>query len=187
MLLILGIPRTPRRSTPCKPAGGNSQATERVINVVDDDGHEDEAVPPKDDENARLFPEFVDKYSKKAMGEDPAGPTQFDLTGEEERQENADMLVPDDEKDGEEDLPQVEWDRVDLVLAVGMTFKTMEDCRIAVTSFCIRYQKDFTIEKSEPRRLTVHCPYERCRWRLNAVGMRKKSLIPVLYILYFNN
>lgn len=38
------------------------------------------------------------------------------------------------------------------------------------------------VDKSEPRRLTVHCPYERCRWRLCASHMRKSKMIQLLYI-----
>ena len=69
----------------------------------------------------------------------------------------------------------IEWNREDPQLTVGTIFESMVDCRNAVTTYCILTENDYVIDKSEPKRFSIHCPYERCRWRLHASRMRKPS------------
>jgi hypothetical protein len=110
--------------------------------------------------------------------EEPSHPARFDDTDDEETEENNDSIIAD-EYDGE-DMPTLEWNREDPQLTPGTVFQSMVDCRNVVTTYCILSQNDFVIDKSEPTRFTVHCPYERCRWRLHASTMRKSKLIQVL-------
>jgi hypothetical protein len=151
-----------------------------AVGVVDD-AQPDEVVPRNDDKDERMYPELVDEFSKQAMEdeyqEEPSSLTRFDDTDDEEKEENADMLVPE-EYDGE-DMPTIEWDRNDPKLTPGTIFESMMDCWNALTTYCILTQNDFVIDKSEPRRLTIHCPYERWRWRLHASRMRTSKYIQV--------
>ena len=87
------------------------------------------------------------------------------------------MMVPDEYAG--EDMPTIAWDRNDPKLTQGTILELMMDCRNALTTYCILSQNDFVIDKSEPRRLTVHHPYERCRWGLYASRMRRSKFIQV--------
>jgi hypothetical protein len=128
-----------------------------------------------------MYPELVDEFSKHAMQdeypEEPTGPARFDDTNDEKKDKNANMLVLDEYAG--EDMPTIEWDRNDPKLPPGAIFESMMDYRNALTTYCILTQNDFVIDKSEPRRLTIHCPYERCRWRLHASRMRTSKYIHV--------
>ena len=117
-----------------------------------------------------MYPELVDEFRKQAMEdeyqEEPSSLARFDDTDDEEKEENADMLVPDEY--ARKDMPKIEWDRNNPRLTPGTAFELMMDYRNALTTYYILTQNDIVIDKSEPRRLTVHCPDERCRWRLHA-------------------
>lgn len=181
-------PRTPCRSRPSKPTGSESQNT--TVVDVEDDAEPDEAVPRLDDEDELMYPELVDKFSQQAMEdeytEDPSFTARFDDTDDEEKEENIESFIGD-EYDGE-DMPAIEWDRENPQLTPGTIFQSMVDCRNALTTYCILSENDFVIDKSEPNRFSVHCPYERCRWRLHASRMRKSKLIQVLpLIVYFRS
>jgi hypothetical protein len=85
----------------------------------------------------------------------------FDDTDDEEKEENNNSLVAAD-YDGE-NMPAVEWDREDPKLTPSIVFESMRDCHNALTTYCILTSNDFVIVKSETRRFTVTCSYERCR------------------------
>ena len=89
--------------------------------------------------------------------EEPSSRARFDDTDDEEREENIDSLVLQ-EYDGE-DMPTIEWNRENPELTPGTVFESMVDCRNAVTTYCILIENSYEVDRSEPRRFTVHCPY----------------------------
>ncbi|KAE8805608.1 hypothetical protein D1007_18275 [Hordeum vulgare] len=143
------------------------------------DAEPDKEVPRHDDEDEILFPELVDRVSQQAVedeyAEEPSSRARFDDTDDEEREENIDSLVLQ-EYDGEY-MPTIEWNRENPDLTPGTVFKSMVDCRNAVTTYCIVTENSYEVDRSQPGRFTVHCPYDRCRWRLQASTMRKSKLI----------
>ena len=190
-------PRTPCRSRPSKPSGSESHNMSAAANSatsplpsapdVEVDAEPDEEVPRHDDEDEILFPELVDRVSQQAVedeyAEEPSSRARFDDTDDEEREENIDSLVLQ-EYDGE-DMPTIEWNRENPDLTPGTVFESMVDCRNAVTTYCILTENSYEVDRSEPGRFTVHCPYDRCRWRLHASTMLKSKLIQVLQLNLF--
>ena len=172
-------PCTPRRSKPSMPTGSESQVT--AEDDIDHDAQPDEAVPVDDNEDERMHPNLVDKLSQQAMQDEftegAIGTARFDETDDEEKEENADMLIPDE--DVGVDMQVIEWNREDPKLDKGTTFESMTDCQNALTSYCLKHKYLYEIDKSEPKRLTVHCPYQRCRWRLHASRIRKSKQVQV--------
>jgi hypothetical protein len=160
-----------------------------VVDVEDDAEIEDPS--PQDDEDELMFPELVDRYSKQAMEdqymEDIAQGARFDDTDDEEKDENNDSLILANYEG--DDLPTIEWNREDPQLAEGIVFQTMMDCRNAITIYCILTKNDYEVIKSEPGRLTVKCPYKRCKWRLHASTMLRSTVVQVLHqpVLYFRS
>ncbi|KAE8801410.1 hypothetical protein D1007_23003 [Hordeum vulgare] len=104
-------------------------------------------------------------------------PARFHDTNDEERQENIDNLVLE-EYDGE-DRTTIDLDREDPQLPVGTIFQSMVDCHNAVTTYCTLTENTYVIDNVEPTRFTVHCPYDRCRWRLHASGMLRSKFIQI--------
>ncbi|XP_073360369.1 uncharacterized protein [Aegilops tauschii subsp. strangulata] len=148
---------------------------------VEVDAEPDEEVPRHDDDDEILFPKLVDRVSQHAVvdeyAEEPSSRARFDDTDNKEREENIDCLVLQ-EYDGE-DMPTIEWNRENPDLTPGTVFESMVDCRNAVTTYCILTENYYEVDRSEPGRFTVHCPYDRCRWRLHASSMRKSKLIQI--------
>nr|XP_020149468.2 uncharacterized protein LOC109734680 [Aegilops tauschii subsp. strangulata] len=185
------VPRVPRRSRPSKPSGSESHNMSAAANLatsplpsvpdVEVDAEPDEEVPQHDDGDEILFPELVDRVSQHAVedeyAEEPSSHARFDDTDDEEREENTDPLVLQ-EYDGE-DMPTIEGNRENSDLTPGTVFESMVDCRNAVTTYCILTENSYEVDRSEPGRFTVHCPYDRCRWRLHASTMRKSKLIQI--------
>jgi hypothetical protein len=132
---------------------------------------EDDVLNAHEDE--RMFPEFVENVH--AHGYDMLA--QFEDTDGEEREENLTMGVPDDVED--EDSLIVDWDRENPSLEEGNTFPTMRDCRNALATYCIKGEYDFIIDKSLPKRYTMHCWFERCKWRMHASTMRNSTIVRV--------
>ena len=190
-------PRTPCRSRPSKPSGSESHNMSAAANSatsplpsapdVEVDAEPDEEVPRHDDEDEILFPELVDRVSQQVVedqyAEEPSSRVRFDDTNDEEREENIDSLVLQ-EYDGE-DMPTIEWNRENPDLTPGTVFESMVDCRNAVTTYCILTENSYEVDRSEPGRFTVHCPYDRCRCRLHASTMLKSKLIQVLQLNLF--
>ncbi|KAE8788606.1 hypothetical protein D1007_37314 [Hordeum vulgare] len=109
--------------------------------------------------------------------EEPRSRARFDYTDDEEREENIASLVLQ-EYDGEH-MPTIEWNRDNPQLTPGTVFKPMVECRNEVTTYCILSENSYEVDRSEPGRFTVHCPYDRCRWRLHASTMLKSKLIQI--------
>ena len=121
-------------------------------------------VLPDDDE--RLYPEFVGNLP------------QFEETDEEEEEENNDMAVNGDDEDVD-DLPMIEYDKENPSLEEGSVFPSMVALRNALATYCLKNEYDYEIDKSEPKRLTVHCVFQRCQWRLHASPIRNSRIIQV--------
>ena len=184
-------PGTPCRSRPSRVSGSASNnmsgATSSAASPmaaaadVEQDAEPDDEVPRADDEDERMYPDLVDTVSQQAMDdeyqEEAINGARFNDTDDEERGENMDSLVID-EYDGD-DMPAIEWNREDPQLTVGTVFQSMVDCRNAVTTYCIISENTYVVDRSEPTRFTVHCPYPRCRWRLHASVMLRSNLIQV--------
>jgi hypothetical protein len=134
-----------------------------------------EVVHPADDE--RLYLGFVERWDMVETEGDDGMPAQFDETKEEENEENINMGVDENEED--DGRPVIQYDRDNPSLIEGNIFPSMTDCRNALATYCIKGEFDFVIDKSEPNRLTVHCAYQRCKWRMHASLMRNSTVIQV--------
>jgi hypothetical protein len=154
-----------------QPSSSQSN-TSRLIAVVVEDGAPDEFVSCDNDE--RLYPDLIGRSN---IGPSDEILAQFDETDDEQKEENNDMGVGRHVDD--HDLPMIQYDRDNSSLNEGSLFPSMVDCRNALATYCIKGEYDFVIDKSEPNRLTVHCAYRRCRWRMHASPLRNSTLIQV--------
>ena len=131
---------------------------------------------PDDDE--RQYPEFVDKWDMLEFEDydgDIVTGAQFEEADEEEEEENIAMGV--DEQGEGDDVPRNDYDRDNLSLKEGSTFASMTEFRNPLATYCIKGEYDYVIDKSEPTRMTVHCAFERCQWRIHA-SSSAASVIP---------
>jgi hypothetical protein len=71
----------------------------------------------------------------------------------------------------------IEYDRDNPSLKEGSIFSS--DCRNVLATYCINDEFDFVIDKSEPNRLTMHCAFQRCKWRMYASPMWNSTVIQV--------
>jgi hypothetical protein len=113
-----------------------------------------EVVHPDDDDDERLYPEFVERWDMVETEGDEGMPAQFDETDEEESEENINMGVDQNEED--EGRSVIEYDRDNPSLTEGSIFSSMTDCRNALATYYIKGEFDFVIDKSEANRLTMH-------------------------------
>jgi hypothetical protein len=164
--------RTPSEHVPSSQPSSSQSNPSRLLDVVVEDGLPDELVSCDNDE--RLYPDLVERSNIQPDDEILA---QFDETDDEEKEENNDMGVGQHVDD--QDIPIIEYDRDNPSLAEGSIFPSMVDCRNALATYCIKGEYDFVTKKSEPNRLTVHCAYKRCRWRMHASPMRNSTVIQV--------
>ena len=171
------VPGTPSEQVPIY--AGPTQSRDSV------DPNIEEGLPddwPTDDEDERLFPQFVTKQKAKKTDDDgdedyiPPPEGMFDEPGEDELEEDQDMGYSEDSDDGR---PDVQYNRDDPSLKEGTIFSSALDCRNALATFSIKTQSEYVVDKSDPTRLTVHCAYKRCRWRMHASLMRNSSLFQV--------
>jgi hypothetical protein len=109
-------------------------------------------------------------------GYDPL-PAQFEETDEEENKENIENGVVDLDQEEDEDRSRIEYGRDNPSLKEASTFPSMTDCCNALATYYIKGEYDFVIDKSEPERLTVHCSFSRCKWRMHASTMRNSIII----------
>jgi hypothetical protein len=135
-----------------------------------------EVIHPDDDE--RLYPKLVERWDTTETDRYDDMHAQFDDTDEKENGENINMQVLENQED-EDVRPMIEYDRENPSLKEGSTFSSMTDCRIVLATYCIKGEFDFVIDKSEPKRLTVHCAFQRCKWRMHASPMRNSTVIQV--------
>lgn len=167
-------PGTPSANLPSQPCPEYSKAT---TDPIIEEEFPDEV--PTDDEDERMHPEFVvRKPPNEDDGEDYIPPPQFEETDSDEREEDMDMGYSETEDEGR---PDVQYNRDDPSLAEGTIFSDVIDCRNALATFSIKTQSEFIIDKSEPSRLTVHCAYKRCKWRMHASRMRNSTLFQVIH------
>jgi hypothetical protein len=135
---------------------------------------------PTDDEDELMHPEFVigkkPKGKEAAQQDDYIAPPEFDQTDSDEREEENDMGYSES---SDEARPDVHFDRDDPSLAEGTIFSDVVECRNALATYAINTQSEFKIDKSEPGRLTVHCAYRRCKWRMHASFLKNTKLLQV--------
>ena len=95
----------------------------------------------------------------------------------------ADAVVVDEDNealsDVEDDVPPVEWDRENPLMEQGSIYSSMNECRNALVTYCIKAERYFKVDKSDKVRYRVHCPTEGCQWRMHASKMRKSTNIQV--------
>jgi hypothetical protein len=163
---------TPSEHVASSQPSSNQRNTYRLVAVVEEDGAPDEFISCDNDE--MLYPDLVGRSNIEPSDEILA---QFDETDDEEKEENNDMGVGRHIDD--QDLPMIQYDRDNPSLDEGSLFPSMVDYRNALATYCIKDEYDFVIDKSEPNRLTVHCAYMRCRWRMHASPMRNSTVIQV--------
>ena len=61
----------------------------------------------------------------------------------------------------------------------GTVFASMNECRNALVTYCIKVERTFKVDKSDQVRYRVHCPTEGCPWRLLAAKMRNSTNVQV--------
>ena len=130
--------------------------------------------PVKDNDDERLYSEFVEQHDEVNVEQMALVP--FDVTDEEEREENVDMGTGGEE---DEDRPIVVHNINNPTMEEGNIFPSMLDCRNALATYCITNKRCYIVEKSDPTRLRVHCPNRRCKWRMHASVMRNSTVIQV--------
>ena len=79
----------------------------------------------------------------------------------------------------DEDLAAVEWDHLNPHMEEGTVFASMNECRNALVTYCIKVECTFKVDKSDQVRYRVHCPTEGCPWRLLASKMRNSTNVQV--------
>jgi hypothetical protein len=84
-----------------------------------------------------------------------------------------------DENEEDKGRPVIKYDSDNPSVTERSIFPSMTDCRNALATYCIKCEFDFVIDKSEPNRLTVHCAYQRCKWRMHASSMWNSIVIQV--------
>ena len=89
------------------------------------------------------------------------------------------VRVDDDAVGEDEDLAAVEWDPLNPNLEEGTIFASMNECRNALVTYCIKVERTFKVDKSDQVRYRVHCPTEGCPWRLLAAKMRNSTNVQV--------
>ncbi|KAE8819842.1 hypothetical protein D1007_02214 [Hordeum vulgare] len=158
---------------PSKPSGYESRNMSVAANSatsplpstrdLEVDAEPGEEVPRHDEEDEIIFHELLDRVSQHAMEdeypEEPSSRARFDDTYDEEREENIDSLVLQEYDGG--DMPKIEWNMENPQLTPGIVFESMVDYRNAVTIYCILTENSYEVDRNEPGRFTVRCPYDR--------------------------
>jgi len=88
--------------------------------------------PVKDNDDERLYSEFVEQHDEVNVEQMALVP--FDVTDEEEREENVDMGTGGEE---DEDRPIVVHNINNPTMEEGNIFPSMLDCRNALTTYSI--------------------------------------------------
>ena len=78
-----------------------------------------------------------------------------------------------DDENEDEDRPIIHFDKDNPTIDEGTIFTSVEDCRYAVATFAIKAGFEYITEKSDQKRLRVHCRESKvCKWTLHASPMR---------------
>ena len=121
-------PHTPRRSDPLKPTGSGCRAAAATaatmrtgaattVDAENDDVRPDAKVPRNDDENEKMYPDFVDTECQRSI-------VPFDVIDDEDPAEDAKYGI-EDEYEGE-DQPVIEYDTSNPNLSTRTRFQNME-------------------------------------------------------------
>ena len=84
-----------------------------------------------------------------------------------------------DEEEEEEDRPVVVYNKENPLFAEGSVFPSLLDCKNALSTFAIKREFDYTVEKSDSKRLRASCAYKRCKWRIHGSYMRNSTIFQV--------
>ena len=68
------------------------------------------------------------------------------------------VRVDDDTVGEDKDLATVEWDPLSPHMEEGTVFASMNECRNALVTYCIKVERTFKVDKSDQVRYRVHCP-----------------------------
>nr|XP_020188106.1 uncharacterized protein LOC109773800 [Aegilops tauschii subsp. strangulata] len=79
------------------------------------------------------------------------------------------------------------YDRDNPSIEEGVVFSSTVECRNAVATFSIKSETEYMTLKSDPRRFTVKCACDRCKWRLHASLMRRSTLFQIKVNPYPHN
>ena len=195
-------PSTPSHNPPTQPCYSESQHTGsqavdvdtvniqgvRQSNSVDDANRDitDDAIPDdailSDNDDERQYPDLVKKSTKEddsADMEEEDNPPAYESTDTEEEEENRDMGLVDEEEEEEEDRPVVVYNKENPLFAEGSVFPSLLDCKNALSTFAIKREFDYTVEKSDSKRLRASCAYKRCKWRIHGSYMRNSTIFQV--------
>ncbi|KAM0905028.1 hypothetical protein ACQ4PT_017631 [Festuca glaucescens] len=174
-------PKSPPPVSDSQPptSAGTSQKNRRKKTSSDanDIPYDDSALPDlgvhSEDEYERMYPDVVPSNHDYI-------PAIYASTDDEEDQEDIDMGgFEDGEIEEDADRPIVEYDKNDPSMEEGTVFHSVIDCRNALATFAIVREFDYITEKSDPTRLTAHCAFEGCRWRIHASFMKNSKLFQI--------
>ena len=135
-----------------------------------------------DNDDEREYPNLV----KKSMKEDDSkdieeedDPPAYESTDTEEVEENRDMGLVDEEEEEEEDRLVVVYNKENPLFAEGSVFPSLLDCKNALSTFAIKREFDYPVEKSDSKRPRASCAYKRCKWRIHGSYMRNITIFQV--------
>nr|XP_020200415.1 uncharacterized protein LOC109786244 [Aegilops tauschii subsp. strangulata] len=106
------------------------------------------------------------------------GSQAYESTDTKGEEENRDMGLVDEEEE-EEDRPIVVYDKENPLFAEGSVFPSLLDCKNALSTFAIKREFDYTVEKSDSKRLRASCAYKRCKWRIHGSYMRNSTIFQI--------
>ena len=137
------LPRSQPSGSTSKPSTSSSSqpTTADAEDAMRSDDEAGDRVPRNDDEDEKMFHQFVDELGHRA----PAAMLGQDIPEEEE--ENDDMMIAD-EYDGD-DMLELEWDRTAPSFVAGTGFNNMHELRLAITMYCLLSNNTFDIVKSQ--------------------------------------
>ncbi|KAE8817387.1 hypothetical protein D1007_05084 [Hordeum vulgare] len=129
----------------------------------------------------KVFSLFVTRENDKKKDDEggdyfPPPEGMFAEEGEDEKEEDRDMGYSGT---SDEERPDVKYNRDDPSSKEGTIFSSALDCINALATFLMKTQSEFVIDKSDSTRLTVHCAYKRCQWRMHASLVRDITLFQV--------
>ena len=92
-------------------------------------------------------------------------------TDSDEEAEDEEMGSKYDDED--EDRSIIHFDKDNPTIDEGTVFQSVQDYRYAVATYAIKVGFEYITEKSDQKRLRVHCRETKvCKWRLHASSMR---------------
>jgi hypothetical protein len=125
----------------------------------------------------QVEPNYVD--DKERLYSDIVQNLQHACRGENQDEADNEASVIDDEEGEDEDLPPVQWDPGNPQMEEGSIFASMNECRNALVTYCIKEERTFEVDRSDTVCYRVHCPTDDCTWRMHASKMQNSTNIQV--------